>query len=49
MTDCLKTHAPIKFSCGELIVTYANDADACDEGQGWIGSLTGVEFVEFDP
>lgn len=37
------------FSCGELIVTYANDADACDEGQGWIGSLTGVEFVEFDP
>ena len=38
-----------RFSKGELIVTYANDADPDDEGQGWIGSLTGVDFVEFDP
>ena len=38
-----------RFSKGELIVSYANDDDPSDEGEGWIGSLTGVEFVEFDP
>ena len=38
-----------RFSKGELIVTYANDDDPSDEGEGWIGSLTGVDFVEFDP
>ena len=37
------------FFGGRLIVSYASRTDDCDQGEGWIGSLTGVDFVEFDP
>ena len=37
------------FLGDRLIVSYASLTDDCDQGEGWIGSLTGVDFVEFDP
>ena len=37
------------FFGGRLIVSYANSTDDGDQGEGWIGGLTGVDFVEFDP
>ena len=37
------------FFSDQLVVSYANQTDDGDQGQGWIGSLTGVDFVEFDP
>ena len=37
------------FFGGRLTVSYASRTDDGDQGEGWIGSLTGVDFVEFDP
>ena len=36
------------FFSDQLVVSYANQTDDGDQGQGWIGSLTGIDLVEFD-
>ncbi len=37
------------FLGDRLIVSYASRTDDGDQGEGGIGSLTGVDFVEFNP